>query len=43
MKVQALAKYRVAKIDCKSYSAAVTASGDLYMWGNGVFGSVKLP
>jgi X-linked retinitis pigmentosa GTPase regulator len=43
VKVQSLAKFRVAKIDAKGYSAAVTASGDLYMWGVGVFGTVKVP
>lgn len=43
MKIQSLAKFRVSKIDAKSYSAAVTANGDLYLWGQGVFGTYKNP
>lgn len=33
----------MTKIDAKSNSAAVTATGELYLWGVGVYGSYKSP
>jgi X-linked retinitis pigmentosa GTPase regulator len=36
-------KHRVTKVQAKTHSAAVTATGELYLWGVGVFGSFKTP
>lgn len=36
-------KHRVVKVEAKSSSAAVTANGELLLWGVGVFGSFKMP
>lgn len=33
----------MTKIDAKSNSAAVTATGELFLWGVGVYGSYKSP
>jgi X-linked retinitis pigmentosa GTPase regulator len=38
-----LAKHRIVKVDAKANSAAITATGELYLWGMGVFGSFKTP
>jgi Regulator of chromosome condensation (RCC1) repeat len=38
-----LAKHRVVKVEAKAHSAAVTATGELYIWGVGVFGPFKTP
>lgn len=43
IKVQSLAKHRIIKIDANNNSAALTAAGELYLWGMGVFGTFKSP
>lgn len=43
IKLLSLAKHRVIKVDAKANSAAITATGELYLWGMGVFGSYKTP
>jgi alpha-tubulin suppressor-like RCC1 family protein len=42
-KVTGLSKHRIVKIEAKASSAAITASGELYVWGVGVYGTFKTP
>ena len=35
--------HRIVKIEAKANSGAVTATGDLFLWGFGVYGTYKVP
>ena len=42
-KVEGLINCFIVKIEANSYSAALNDSGELFLWGSGVFGSYAVP
>eukprot|EP01022_Parablepharisma_sp_SALTPOND_P035408 TRINITY_DN951_c0_g1_i1.p1 TRINITY_DN951_c0_g1~~TRINITY_DN951_c0_g1_i1.p1 ORF type:complete len:825 (-),score=136.29 TRINITY_DN951_c0_g1_i1:11066-13540(-) len=43
VKVAALTHAKIKKVSCGHHTAAITYSGELYVWGTGVFGELLLP